>query len=396
MVDRYGRKRTLLFAILPASVGWTLLTATTIDHATGLFVWCTARFLIGLTNGAAYITTPIYISEVTSPQVRGICTVLSVMATKLGLLLVYTIGSRVSIAHLSGCGLLPLVVFGALFVFMPETPYFQLSHGRETDAYRTWCKLRPTIDQPTVEQEIAEMRETIVDQLPSQRAILMQLWRVPSNRNGLHMMLVYGAMIALCGSQTVNSYAQIVFDSANSAILMASVQLIAATVSSLLADTVGRRPLVLGSIGGTTVCNAIVGVCFVLQHRSGMPAEWSATVSWIQLGAIVTFFACFVLGLSAMFGVLFAELFPTNVRCMAAALVATHGSLWVAAVGKVFQVVSERVGNEWMWASFAGCGAAALVYMWCVLPETKGRSLQRIQVERRLRMGNDGVNEATV
>lgn len=372
-------------------IGWFLLAGVPIQRSS-LYVCCAARFLIGLTNGAAYTTTPVYLSEITAPRVRGTCTVLAVIATKFGLLLIYVIGAQMPVARLSVAGLVPLCLFAVLFVWMPETPYYHLCHGNELLAERTLRQLRGS-DAKLLADELNEMRKAIALRLPSQRAIWLLIWRVPSNRRSVRLLLVYGAAIALCGSQAMNSYAELVFGSVppsgrfmragHAAVVLAAVQLVFACGASAAADTIGRRPLVLTSLAGTMVCNAVIAVCLSLRRQNvdGIDVTDTAT-AWIQLTATIVFFACFVLGLSSMFGVLFAELFPTNVRCTAAAIVTTHGAIWSAIVGKLFQVIGDRLGGECAFVAFAGCGALALLYMWLELPETKRQSLQRIQEER--------------
>lgn len=332
------------------------------------------------------------------------------VATKFGLLLVYAIGAQLAtVAQLSLAGLVPLGLFVAVFLWMPETPYFHLCHGNAELAHQTLVQLRgATTPSSRLADELNDMRKAIALSLPSQREICRQLWTVPSNRRSLRLLLVYGASIALCGSQAMNSYAELVFASVpqrhfmragEAVVVLAAVQLVFACVSSASADAIGRRPLVLVSVAGTMTCNLIIAGCLTLRRRRlehGDGDVMADASAWIQLGATIVFFACFVLGLSSMFGVLFAELFPTNVRSTAAAIVTTHGALWSGVVGKMFQVISDRLGGEWAFAAFAGCGAAALVFMWFELPETKGQSLQRIQEERNGRSGDEVVDDVVM
>jgi MFS family permease len=82
-----------------------------------------------------------------------------------------------------------------------------------------------------------------------------------------------------------------------------------------LLDRVGRRPLLLTGVVGQVVGLAILGAAFQFQQFANFK-------SYIAIGGLVIYVACFAFGLGPIFWLLISEIYPLKVR--GAAMVLTR------------------------------------------------------------------------
>jgi SP family facilitated glucose transporter-like MFS transporter 8 len=100
------------------------------------------RFITGMMGGAFSLTAPAYTSETSEKEIRGMLGGYFQLMLTVGILFVYGLGSEVSVFTLSVvCGVVPLV-FGVIFIFMPETPLYYLQKGQKDRAQASLQWLR--------------------------------------------------------------------------------------------------------------------------------------------------------------------------------------------------------------------------------------------------------------
>lgn len=125
ILNKLGRKITMLLMVLPFLVGWALVI-----WAANFVMMLIGRILLGIAAGSFCVAAPIYIGEIAQKEIRGsLGTYFQLMLT-IGILYAYVIGNSVNVFWLSIiCGIIP-IVFGCIFVFMPESPMFLVSRNR--------------------------------------------------------------------------------------------------------------------------------------------------------------------------------------------------------------------------------------------------------------------------
>lgn len=85
------------------------------------------RFISGASGGAFSIVTPLYTAEVGEKTIRGALGTYYEFMLAVGVEFSYVIGGSVSVFWLCIiCGIVP-IVFGILFSFMPESPYYYVA-----------------------------------------------------------------------------------------------------------------------------------------------------------------------------------------------------------------------------------------------------------------------------
>ena len=141
-------------------------------------------------------------------------------------------------------------------------------------------------------------------------------------------------------------------------------------LSSVLMDRLGRRTLLLLSIGGMAAASALLTAALLLGSTA------------LVCAAILLFVVTFGLGLGPVAWLLPAELFPMGKR--AAANGVATGANWLAnfAVGQLFLLVAGALGPL-AFIPFGAILAAGFLFAWRFIPETRGRTLEQIEAMMR-------------
>lgn len=375
-MEKLGRKITLLLGAVPLVIGWILIGVS--QSVSVIYV---ARVLCGFTHGLSYSVLPMYLAEIASDKVRGSITIMLTIMAKFGILCSYAIGSYIDYRTMAWIGMAPPIVFVIVFVWLPDSPYFLIGKNRDKAALNSLEKLRGRKD---VQSEY-EMMHSAVRKSEENKGTFKEIM----SRDNLHALVIILGLAAvqqLCGSQAVISYAQIIFDEvgsdlggAESTIVLAFVQLAAAALSSVTVDKFGRKPLLLFSVLAPAICNTVVGVYFYLRAND---TDVSG-LAWLPMTAIMIFIVAYSLGLASVAFVVLGEVFPKNLRATAGAIFTIFASAIGFGVAKMFQIVSDNIGIHATFWIFAGFSYVFVPFIWFVLPETKGKSLDTILEELR-------------
>ncbi|XP_053687017.1 facilitated trehalose transporter Tret1-like [Sabethes cyaneus] len=375
-IDRFGRKYTMLFTAIPTIIGWIL-----IGVAQSVPVLYISRLLSGISYGMQYSSMPIYLGEIASDAIRGsIGTLLTVMA-KAGILFEYSVGPFVDFRMLAWISVIFPSAFFLLFMWMPESPYYLLAKNKYEPAEKSlrWFRKRDEVHDELT------MMKAAVERSKQNKGTFRELF-TPGNRRSLIVVLGLGALQQLCGSQAVIAYSQQIFaevqsglQAHESSIIMAVIQLITAALSSSIVDRAGRRPLLLISTTGCAIGTFVVGLYFFLQQQ-GTNVQ---SVSWIPLVVIMLYIISYTIGLATVPFAVLGELFPSNVKAVAAAMYTMFASAIGFGVSKLYQVISDNLGTYVSFWIFSVCSALFIIFVFLLVPETKGKPLDQILVEMR-------------
>ena len=135
-----GRKFVLLGQYVIFTVGFILIGYTNY-HRHKYFMYA-GRALGGFAIGCAIPASQIYLSECSSPSIRGRLGSFTASSLALGIWSAYIIGAFVEWhTHAWIFSALPAVFF-VMTLFMPETPIWLLTHGNEDQARQSLQRLR--------------------------------------------------------------------------------------------------------------------------------------------------------------------------------------------------------------------------------------------------------------
>ena len=149
------------------------------------------------------------------------------------------------------------------------------------------------------------------------------------------------------------------------------------TVLALLViDRVGRRPLLIIGLVGMTVGLVCLALVFSLGSASG-------AVGVLATLCLALYIASFAISLGPVFWLMISEIYPLRIRgsAMSLASVANWGSNF--AVALTFPILLATIGGGGSFWLFAVLGIVAWFFVYFLVPETKGRSLEEIEASFR-------------
>ena len=145
-----------------------------------------------------------------------------------------------------------------------------------------------------------------------------------------------------------------------------------------LIDKLGRRPLLLFGTAGIAVCMGLLAWGF---DTGGTGTADSVANPTLILIGILGFVACFAISLGPVMWVLFSELFPNRIRGIAISFVGLINSAVSFLVQLVFPWELENIGNSGTFLIYGSFAVLGFLFVWRVVPETKGRSLEELEAE---------------
>lgn len=377
-VDILGRKRTILISSFPFFASWIMVA-----YSKSIVVLYTARFIAGIADGWVFTAVPMYIGEIAEPRIRGILGTSVSVTWIFGILLINIMGSHLSITFTAILSSLLPILSILTFVWMPESPYYLLMKGNEKSARKSLQTFRGLND---VESELNRISKALKVQMEN-TSKFFDLVTVASNRRALFIMMVLRAAQQFSGTTAITFYTQNIFKEAGddisselATIIYFSVQLVLAMFSSSIVDKAGRKPLLIISIIGSALALLIEGIYFYIKLCTNINTE---SVSLIPVISLIVFVVVFSLGMQTIPILMLGELFPANVKAFALCFADIYFSILATIVSKFFQIMKDSFGIYVPFFVFTICCLIGLVAIIIIVPETKGKTLEEIQMYLR-------------
>lgn len=148
---------------------------------------------------------------------------------------------------------------------------------------------------------------------------------------------------------------------------------------------VGRRPMLLTGLIGTTSALLLIGIFSSLPQ--GSPA-----LPFIVLALTVTFLAFQQGAISPVTWLMLSEIFPLRLRGLGMGV--TVFCLWIANffVGLGFPILLDQIGLSSTFYIFVGLGIVSITFVKRFLPETKGLTLEQLEQNFRAYKTEDEQN----
>ncbi len=355
--DRWGRKPLL-------TVSAVLFTVSAVG--TGLFndftLFNIARFVGGMGIGIASALAPMYIAEVSPAEIRGRMVSLNQMTIVLGILAAQIVNMLLardtSVAESQAWNVewgwrwmfwaetVPAALFLVMSFFIPESPAF------------------------------LHLKDAATTHL-SKEAGLKELFQ-----NKYRRVLLLGLVIAVfqqwCGTNVIFNYAQEIFVGAGYDVDGMFIDIVITGIANVLFTFValytiekwGRRTLMLIGAGGLGLIYLTLGTCYFLEVKGVM-----------MVALVVTAISVYAMTLGPVTWTLLAEIFPHRIRGVAMATCTF--ALWVGCCTLTFSFPSMNAalgssGTFWIYSAICCC---AFLFLWSQCPETKGKSLEKLEQE---------------
>jgi sugar porter (SP) family MFS transporter len=370
--EKYGRKRVL------QGIGLLYLVTSLVTALTSSWIpFLLFRFLGGVGVGASSVVGPMYISEIAPAHSRGRMVALFQFNIVSGILIAF-----VSNYLLSGVGedawrwmlgvqAVPSLFFFIMVFFVPESPRWLIKQSRKEEAIDVLQK----IGEPEVEKTYNLINQSLkTEEGSSSENLFSKAYRKP-----ILFAVVLAMFNQLAGINAIMYYAPRIFEmtglSKDTALLQSVSIGLTNMIFTLLAisviDKFGRKTLLIIGSFGMIVSLGLVARTFYMQDFGG----YSVMIY------LIGFIAFFAFSQGAVIWVFISEIFPNTVRAKGQALGSSTHWVMAAIISWTFPILAEssELGGAYAFTLFSAMMVLQLIFVWKVLPETKGKSLEQIQ-----------------
>ncbi len=384
--DRFGRKTSLIisgFLFSLSAIGCALCSS----HTELIFY----RSIGGIAVGVASMLSPLYISEVSPPKIRGRMVALYQFSITIGILLAYfanayflrqsnilefkpgSIWEQVMVSEvwraMFGSEAIPALLFFIAMFFVPESPRWFASKDKNSKALDVLAKIN---GQEKAEIELESIKVAIEKEESGSWAVLFH--------KGIRIALLAGIALAILsqftginaiiyyGPRIMEDAGLKLSDALGGQVIIGFVNVAATVYAIWKIDQFGRKKLMLGGITGMFLSLLAVGILFLLEKTSGI----------LIMVFILTFITSFAIGYGPVIWVLLSEIYPTKVRGRAMSVATLAIWIGTAIIGQIVPWMLDTLTPAGTFFVFAVC-CIPVPFILRKMPETKGLALEDIE-----------------
>lgn len=348
--DKYGRKLMLIISavLLGLSAGGCGFLS---NSASALVIY---RFIGGLGVGVLSAVIPTYITEISPAELRGTFVSFYQLFVVVGILVAYCANLFFSSYEMNWHLMLGLpMVFAildiVLLLFLPESPIWLEQRGQKRETEKVAFK------------ELFKGRMGYVVFLGCMLAFFQQI-------TGINVVVNYAPSIL--GELGIAGNSPLV-----QTVYIGLANLLFTVIALWLVDKFGRKTLLVSGCFGCTAALAYMTYAYSIPDPSSIGV----------LIAILAYIGFFALSLSPLMFVVTSEIYPSHIRGTAMAV--STGISWACAfiVVQFYPWMESTLGANVAFGIFAFLCLAAGLFIQFLIPETKGKSLESIEKELKLR-----------
>ena len=365
--DKYGRKKTLLWIGLLFFVSAIGAALAPEEYSFMIF-----RFIGGISIGASSVVAPVYISEIAPPEHRGRLGISFQFNIVLGILIAYVsnyllegVGGADDWRWMLGIVAVPSLIFSAMMLFTPETPRWLLLYDGDEQNARTTLALT----HPNTEAAIQEIRNSRIEKSGSEKLFSGQFSKP------VMLAFLFAFFNQVSGINAIIYFAPRIFEMTGlgkeTALLSTAgigiVNLLFTMLGWVLIDQFGRRKLMYIGSFGYLISLGLITLAFFNETYANVPLY------------TFIFIAAHAIGQGSVIWVFISEIFPNTVRASGMALGSLTHWVFAALIALVFPYFAEQFGGGPIFLFFFLMMVLQLLYVWRMMPETKGESLENLQ-----------------
>lgn len=393
LADLMGRRNTMMLAALLFLVG-AIVQGVAESH----LIFVLARIMGGMAVGAASVLSPAYISEVAPASIRGRMTTVQQVMIITGLTAAFVVNyflaasAGESTARFWGgieawrwmylMQAVPAAIFLVALLFIPESPRYLVSKGREKQAANVLTSL---FGADVARAKLDEIRATFsADHRP-------RLSDIKAPGGGVRKVVWAGIMLAvfqqLVGINVIFYYGATLWQLAGFTedqsllinIVSGAVSIGACLITIAVIDKIGRKPLLL--IGSAGMALTLFVMVYAFSHGS-LDGQGNLVLSR-ELGIIAVVAAnLYVIFFNASWGpvmwVMLGEMFPNQIR--GSALAVSGFFQWFAnfLISFSFPVMADQLGLALSYSFYGVCAVISFFLVQKLVHETRGKELEQM------------------
>ena len=385
IADTMGRRKGLIVAALLftiSAIGSAMPDTMNIFGVQLSTSFIFYRVVGGIGVGLASMLSPMYIAEIAPAGIRGKLVSWNQFAIVFGMLVVYFVNyfiaagqteqwiNEVGWRWMFASEVIPCILFLTFLFFVPETPRFLVMKDRAPEAKTILQKL----GDPNVEGVLADIK------------LSMNTRNAPWLSFG-GLVLIIGITLSVfqqfVGINVVLYYAPEIFRNMGSStdsslmqtIIVGVINLTFTIIAIFSVDKFGRKPLQIIGALGMAVGMVWLGLSFHLTDGSpGLGA----------LFAMLMYTGAFALSWGPVVWVLLSEIFPNSIRgamsiAVAAQWIANLVVSWTFPIMNDSTFLTDKFHHGFSYWVYGFMSLLAAWFMWKVVPETKGKTLEEMQ-----------------
>lgn len=379
----FGRKKAMLLSAFIFAAG--SIACAMSASADQLIA---ARFLLGIAVGLASFTAPLYLSEISPQNVRGMMVSMYQFMITLGILVAFLsdmyFGTTASIAGQVGghwrvmLGIIALpagIMFFGMLV-LPESPRWLFLKGfqeRGVDVFR-----KMLLPEDEIAREVIEIQTNL-----QQKQNGFQMLLNNSNfRRAIILGIILQIMQQLTGINVVLYYAPRIFKIAGFAstsgqmwgtVIVGATNLLATFIAIAFVDKLGRKPMMYAGFAVTGISMIIVGTLF------NMDLAQSPVLGYYAILALLFFIIGFSMSSGPITWIICSEIFPLGGRDLGVTFSTAANWASNAILGGIFLTMLAKLGNGNTFLFFGWFPVVSVLFFYFFVPETKGVSLEKIE-----------------
>jgi len=332
-----------------------------------------------------------------------------------------------------GLEFFPAILYFLLLFFIPKSPRWLFSKNKHEEGKAILQKL---YGNEVAETESKAIIASLEEDRNKEKASISELFR-PALRFILFVGLAIGILQQITGINAIYFYATSIFKQTGigtnaaftSGVLLSGTSVVFTLVAMYVIDRMGRRPLLLVGILGISISlllcaygfnqatyqlspeaisniegldkNALSAVSNklydndvdfknemknalgnqdYLRHEGAIIEAAVDMNSTLVLIGILGFIACFAFSLGPVMWVMLSEMYPNKIRGLAIGFIGFINSFSSWLVQKIFPWELSNLGNAMSFFIFGAIALAGFFLLLKILPETKGKSLEELEV----------------
>ena len=355
------------------------------------------RIIGGVGVGLASAICPMYIGEVAPSNIRGMLVSWNQFAIIFGQLVVYFVDFFILGDHIQplveemgkgiaainpaaqwtvttgwrymfGSEAVPAGLFALLICFVPETPRYLVSIGRDDVALRVLTKINGSSRAAQILQDIKDTMVVKTEKLLTYGVMCIFIGIMLSvfqQAVGINAVLYYAPRIF--GDMGMNNPMMIT-------VFMGIINILFTLVAIFTVEKWGRKPLLIsGSLG---MALGAFGVAVTFGH---------AGLELVTAVSLLIYSASFMFSWGPICWVLIAEIFPNTIRGAAVAIAVAFQWIFNFIVSSTFVPMfnmhlteGDDFGHWFTYGLYGIICIVAALFAWRLVPETKGKTLEEM------------------
>lgn len=375
LADKYGRKLTGFLTMVPYLVSWIVLLGVKTEAAL-----MASRFLGGLGASGAAINSPMYVGEISDKHMRAALGSLFILMYNVGVLYVYIFGVFVGYDWLNVACLAISVLYMIVWYYVPESPIYLIQQNKMAEAKNAlkWFRGKK---QDSDDKEIDEELDTMTHcgdhlatahfsdykEVATIKALLIGLvFQLGTQFSGINVILMYAVEIFRNSGSTLSPE--------KCTMLVGVMQVLGSVIASFTVNRAGRKFFLMATYVLTAVSLFTIGMCFYVNQ-----VDKSIDTGLLPVISMSLHVMAFSMGLGMVPYIVYAEIFPANVRNVCMSLLMFWNNALGFGVIKAYPMLQETMHISGCFWLFGFVCAVIVPYTYFCVPETKDKTFDTIR-----------------